>query len=568
MKGKHAAKHSKQNVKQAQGSSGRGASAEASGEPVSAAHPAEKAQDASSAQFAGGVQSAAKAQSASKAQDAENARAASRGQGGEGAPARTFDMNPAASTGNRILKGFLIFFGILIGLVLAVYLGGIVVFMGRFYPNTTMGTLDVSLKSDAEAAAMLADYVEQDYSISIKGDGLNLDVSSDVCSMSIDAESVVSQAISENEPWLWPLKLNSSFDVTEYLQASCNDTELGSYLEQRIAEFNETARDPQDATIVYNDKAHRFAVKPEVAGTKVSAEAVMLAVIEAVSAMEHSVSLDSSHLVQAAVKSDDESLAASLEAANNLLSCDLKLTLGGQEVAVLGPDVISGWVSFADDGTVSIDASARDAWVSQTVDAFSTVGKERTYTRPDGKQVTVNAGTYGWSVDADSFALLVAESVESGATGSAEIPCFQTGNGFSKIGDWGAFCDVDLSEQHARFYDASGTMVWEADIVSGAPGGDATPTGVYMCNNKMRNINLKGPIDPETDKPKWDSPVAFWIPFVGNLIGLHDASWQPAFGGTLYANGYGSHGCVNLPYNAAASIYDLIQLGDPVIVHW
>ncbi len=533
----------------------------------------------------------------------------------EGAPARTFDMDSSPSLGHRIMKGLLIVLSCLVALVLLVYLAGIVVFMGRFYPNTTMGSLDVSLKSKVEASAMLSDYVEDDYSIAIHGDGFNLDITSEECAMSIDAESVVSSALADNQPWLWPLKLNSTFDATEYLQASCNDSELGAYLEEKIAHFNETAEDPQDAVVSYSDKAHRFVIKPEVAGTKISTEAVMRSVAEAVSEMEHEVDpqdavvsysdkahrfvikpevagtkisteavmrsvaeavsemehevhLDSSHLVQAAVKSGDEALQASLDSANALLSCDVKLTLSGKVVASLGPDEISGWVVFADDGTASMDEAARDAWVAQVSDTYSTVNKERTYTRPDGKTITVNAGTYGWMVDTEAFSQLVSDSLASGATGDAEIPCYQTGNGYSDIGDWGAFCDIDLTEQHARFYDAGGTLVWESDIVSGTPGADGTPTGVYMCNHKMRNVNLKGPIDPETDKPKWDSPVDYWIPFIGNLIGLHDASWQSAFGGSRYVDGFGSRGCVNLPLSAAASIYDLIQPGDTVIVHW
>ncbi len=486
----------------------------------------------------------------------------------EGAPARTFDMDSSPSLGHRIMKGLLIVLSCLVALVLLVYLAGIVVFMGRFYPNTTMGSLDVSLKSKVEASAMLSDYVEDDYSIAIHGDGFNLDITSEECAMSIDTESVVSSALADNQPWLWPLKLNSTFDATEYLQASCNDSELGAYLEEKIAHFNETAEDPQDAVVSYSDKAHRFVIKPEVAGTKISTEAVMRSVAEAVSEMEHEVHLDSSHLVQAAVKSGDEALQASLDSANALLSCDVKLTLSGKVVASLGPDEISGWVVFADDGTASMDEAARDAWVAQVSDTYSTVNKERTYTRPDGKTITVNAGTYGWMVDTEAFSQLVSDSLASGATGDVEIPCYQTGNGYSDIGDWGAFCDIDLTEQHARFYDAGGTLVWESDIVSGTPGADGTPTGVYMCNHKMRNVNLKGPIDPETDKPKWDSPVDYWIPFIGNLIGLHDASWQSAFGGSRYVDGFGSRGCVNLPLSAAASIYDLIQPGDTVIVHW
>ena len=57
------------------------------------------------------------------------------------------------------------------------------------------------------------------------------------------------------------------------------------------------------------------------------------------------------------------------------------------------------------------------------------------------------------------------------------------------------------------------------------------------------------------------------MPFDGNAIGFHDATWQAAFGGTRYKSGFGSHGCVNLSYSKAQELYGIIQVGDVVIVH-
>ena len=55
------------------------------------------------------------------------------------------------------------------------------------------------------------------------------------------------------------------------------------------------------------------------------------------------------------------------------------------------------------------------------------------------------------------------------------------------------------------------------------------------------------------------------MPFNGG-IGLHDASWRSKFGGDIYVRG-GSHGCINLPKNKAAELYNRIQKGCPVVVH-
>ncbi|HPR24296.1 MAG TPA: L,D-transpeptidase, partial [Bacillota bacterium] len=47
----------------------------------------------------------------------------------------------------------------------------------------------------------------------------------------------------------------------------------------------------------------------------------------------------------------------------------------------------------------------------------------------------------------------------------------------------------------------------------------------------------------------------------------HDAPWHKNFGGSIYVRN-GSHGCVNMPEYAAASVYANIYAGYPVVVHY
>ncbi|MEG0370262.1 MAG: L,D-transpeptidase, partial [Hungatella sp.] len=52
-------------------------------------------------------------------------------------------------------------------------------------------------------------------------------------------------------------------------------------------------------------------------------------------------------------------------------------------------------------------------------------------------------------------------------------------------------------------------------------------------------------------------------------IGFHDADWQTAFGGSLnQIPDIGSHGCINMPVEQAARLYELLPMGTPVIVHY
>ena len=304
-------------------------------------------------------------------------------------------------------------------------------------------------------------------------------------------------------------------------------------------------------------------------GTALSYDAVIKAVDDAVLALQPTVKLGADVLQQPKVLSSDPKLTAAAEQANTMIKADLVLTMAGGTAGEVNADLISQWVRLGDDLSATLDEAALTAWVDELAAACNTVGTQRTYTRPDGKVVTVAGGVYGWSVDRDALLNLVKESVAAGTVQTAEVPCTSVGTGYNGAGaqDWGLrYCDIDLAEQYARFYDETGALIWESPIVSGIPDGvHDTSVGVYWLNQKASPSKLIG---YENGKKIYESDVQYWMPFVGNVIGLHDADWQSSFGGTRYRDGAGSHGCVNLPPYKAAELYGIIQSGDVVVSHW
>ena len=58
----------------------------------------------------------------------------------------------------------------------------------------------------------------------------------------------------------------------------------------------------------------------------------------------------------------------------------------------------------------------------------------------------------------------------------------------------------------------------------------------------------------------------FWMPVNGG-IGIHDASWRSKYGGDIYIKG-GSHGCINTPYDAMKELYEMVEIGTPVIMFY
>ena len=101
-------------------------------------------------------------------------------------------------------------------------------------------------------------------------------------------------------------------------------------------------------------------------------------------------------------------------------------------------------------------------------------------------------------------------------------------------------------------------LTGHADILmkgGNAAKGWSTPAGAYSITYKQRNATLKG--------QGYATPISYWMPFNGG-IGFHDATWQAYFGGDRYTYA-GSHGCINMPLDAAATLYSIIDTNVPIV---
>lgn len=119
-----------------------------------------------------------------------------------------------------------------------------------------------------------------------------------------------------------------------------------------------------------------------------------------------------------------------------------------------------------------------------------------------------------------------------------------------------AYIEVSITNQKLDYYE-NGQLVLSSDIVTGINNG--TPTGDYQVLNKARNTTLKG--------KDYNSFVNYWIAFIGNSYGFHDASWRSSFGSEIYKTN-GSHGCVNMPLTSVSALYDMVEIGTPVHVKY
>lgn len=470
----------------------------------------------------------------------------------------------------KIGKAVGITFGVIIGVLLVAYIAGAIVFMNWFLPRTSALENDISMKSNDEVAALIDDLAE-DYSIKVVGTGFTYEASAADVGLSVDSAQIVNAMHADLNAWTWPVLIfQDAHDESGAIKVSYNPQAYEKKMTEAIETYNKGAVAPTDATISYDEKTKKFKIVPEIAGTQYDVKTVLAAMDEAISSLDPTVKLTSDHLIQPKVFSTDERLVNSAELATGLVSAHVTLNMADQKVMEINGDNLSQFIRMDDNMGVTLDEEAMDQWVTDVSNGFDTVGSQRTYTRADGKEITISGGAYGWSTDAPGLKDQVVAAVKAGETTTIDIPCEQTAAVYNGPGqrDWGnRYIDIDLSEQYVRMYGDDGSVIWESACVSGSPDGEHnTWPGVWYITNKQSPSKLIGYL-PNGEK-EYETTVAYWMAFEGNGIGLHDATWQPSFGGSMYASGYGSHGCVNLPYGAAESLYYICEVGDCVVAHY
>ncbi len=231
---------------------------------------------------------------------------------------------------------------------------------------------------------------------------------------------------------------------------------------------------------------------------------------------------------------------------------------GKSRVVLTAEDVVD-WVRYWPDGHWDID----DAKIAEYIDGlqkhFDTWDRKKIF-ETTGKKTISLKGDYGWRLDRAKEVKEISKLLRRNGTTVHPLH-FSTEAAvrWNKVRDYGdSYVEIDLSRQVLWLYE-EGKVTVRTDIVSGLMNTSRqTPGGIFCVKYKQSPAVLRG--------ADYESPVSYWMPFNGG-IGLHDATWQPAFGGDLcYTRG--SHGCINLPLEKAKIIYEKVQKGFPVICYY
>ena len=453
--------------------------------------------------------------------------------------------------------------GSIVGGLLVIYLGISAFFIGHFFINTTINGKDFSGKSAADVEEYLKEQVK-DYELELIELNNETDVikGSDI-SLVYKEDSSVEDALKKQNPILWVTSLFSKSSQNINIQVDYDESELEEKI-QSVKAVTQEQTEPASAYPKFDGES--FVVEPEVYGTAVNLEVLSEKIKDYITEFDPTLDmLEEECYKLPKYTSESPEVQAACDTMNQY--CKASITYPMTENVVVDKTLISTWLTYDENMQVIFNEDAVREWMRTFGATYDTVGATRTITSPSGKTVEVSGGTYGWSIDEETEAQNLINSIKNGEVATREPAYAQTAASHSAQ-DWGTtFIEVDLSAQH-MWYIVDGSVAFQADVVTGLPTPDrATPSGVYSILYTERNATLVGEKDPATGEPIYRTPVSYWMPFTWQGHGFHDATWQPGFGGSLYQS-LGSHGCVNMSYSDAGTLFGMISAGTPVVLHY
>lgn len=209
-------------------------------------------------------------------------------------------------------------------------------------------------------------------------------------------------------------------------------------------------------------------------------------------------------------------------------------------------------------GDFVLNEAGVEAFIAKLAEEYNTVGTDLTFQSTRGDVITVPYKKYGTKLNSKAeCAYLKKAFLEKKAEN--HVPAYSQEGYVRGKNDIGfTYIEIDMTQQKIYLY-VDGELKVEADVVTGNEKRKmSTPEGVNFVYAKQRNRILRG--------DNYAAFVNYWMPVNGG-IGIHDATWRKKFGGEIYKTD-GSHGCINVPKDKMIEIYDLVDVGTPVVMFY
>ena len=451
-----------------------------------------------------------------------------------------------------------------------VYIGIAQTYKTKFIEGTSINGIDAGKKTVSEVEDEIEKTVEN-YSLKLSfRDNRTETIDGDAIDYQYVSDGGVQKLLDEQNIYTWIggalFGSEKSYTVDEDTQF--NEQKLVEGLSNLPEMKSENQVAPTDAYLLLDETTKRYNIVPETEGNVLNVEAVQAYAKSAVSGSVETVDLAQAADTYAApaIRANDEGLNSQQAALNAFLSTSITYTLP-EGTQVLDANVLDGWISVDDNGYRYVDeehiAECVDQYVADLASAVDVEKETSTFASTNRGMVEVDNNEYVIKINQDAEKEKLLEEV-LGNTVTQREPVYSRKDETQDPTFGGTYVEIDIDNQTVYYYE-DGQCLVETPCVTGTGSVPrrSTPTGVFHIYDKQRSRTLYGDIQPDGSYG-YASFVNYWMRFCGGC-GLHDATWRDSFGGDIYWDS-GSHGCVNLPYEAAAQMYEIVEEGTPCIV--
>lgn len=443
------------------------------------------------------------------------------------------------------------------GVILLCYLTLSIWFSFHFNKNTYIDGQNVSYHTVKSVKNTIDTYMSG-YTLSVNGrEHASFVIRPEDIDMTIQAVSNEKSIKKKQNGFLWFLYLNNKRkDYKTSYEVTYDKKKLYQFLKDQDCMQEKNMEKPKDAYVAV-DKSEAVII-PETEGSYLDTDKVHEVIETALEQVKATTDLDKEACYEnAEITADSKEIADRKKALETYLTVQIDYSID-RVSWTLDASTFGSWLYY-DNGKWKFKKKSVQAYVRQLAETYDTVGTTRTFQTYTGRYVEETGNRYGWAIDVEAETKGLREALASGKSQERTPEFSQTGAAYNKYGDIGySYVEVDLSNQHVYLI-IDGKLVEDSPCVTGCvKEGHGTPDGLYSITYKESPSVLRG--------EDYETKVNFWMPF-NRGIGLHDATWRDKFGGDIYYSS-GSHGCVNLPYQKAAVIYENIYAGMPVICYY
>lgn len=437
------------------------------------------------------------------------------------------------------------------------YMGVSYYFSSHFLKGTTISGMDCSNKTADQVKKKIQKQLGQ-YKLRITEiDGKTETIQGSAIDLTYVDDGKIDELLSSQDRWKWITAFSAKKTYELAVTTTYDEKKLTGMLDDMSCFQQENIVAPEDAYLEEQDG--EYVIVPEVEGNTLDRTKLESAVKDAIENGKTEINLEELGCYEKpSVLQDDAGLIAERDAKNQLLKVDITYDFGDRSETVDG-SVVKDWLIQDSDGNWTVDESKAAAYVQQLAYKYDTFGLTHEFTTHAGNKITLKGGDYGWVIKKSETTAALVEYIKEGKTGTVEPVYLYEGKSRDTNDIGGTYVEISIQDQEMWCY-KDGVVVVDTPVVTGnvSKGYDTPAGGVWAIDAKKHDAVLKG--------EGYTQPVTYWMPFNGN-VGIHDAdTWRSQYGGEIYKTS-GSHGCVNTPTANAEKIFNIVEIGTPVIVY-